>query len=173
MDNAVRVGEGEPLCDLDRQLERPTHGQRPGAADELLQVLAVDVLEDDVLLPVPFAVVDDGDDVRVVEPRRRPRLAAEALDVLGVDGVLVVEDLDRDSAREPPVTRPVDAGHSPGAGQLLELVPLSEQLADHALRSLPVSPVSRTPKVARRSGEKKGPPGFEPARMNNVLRNYD
>ena len=73
-----------------------------GAAplDQLLQVLAVDELEDDELAPVLLAAVDHGDDVRVGELRDRARLVAEALDVVVVAGVLLVQDLERDPAVE-------------------------------------------------------------------------
>ena len=70
------------MCE--RELERVPHRQPARAQDELLQVLAVDVLEDDVLPAVVVAAVDDGDDVRVRQPRDRARLAAEALEVLRI-----------------------------------------------------------------------------------------
>ena len=67
--------------------------QRPLAADELLERLAVDVLEHDVrgadaglgaVLGGLLAGVDDGDDVRMVQARDRTRLAAKALELIGV-----------------------------------------------------------------------------------------
>ena len=59
------------------------------------------------------------------------RLAAEALDVVVVARVVLVQDLDRDVALEQPVVRPVDARHAAGADELLELVPVRDHLADH------------------------------------------
>jgi hypothetical protein len=47
----LRMREGECAADLDTQLERVPTGSRL-CSDELLQVLAVDVLEHDVLPPV-------------------------------------------------------------------------------------------------------------------------
>ena len=99
-------------------------GQRPLALDERLQVLAGDVLEDDVLPAVLLAAVDHGDDVRVRELRDRARLAAETLDVVGVGGELLVQHLQRDVTLEQPVVSPVDARHAACADELLELVAL-------------------------------------------------
>src|SRR5581483_9873290 len=101
-------------------------------AHQFLQVLALDVLEHDELAVAGLPTVDDGDDVRMRQTRDRERLAAEALDVVRVGCVAVVEDLDRDAAAELPVVRAVDVGHPTGAGQLLELVPLRNDLADHS-----------------------------------------
>ena len=79
---------------------------------ELLQVLAVDVLEDDELAAFLLPPVDDGDDVRMCELRHRARLAAEALDVVLVPRVLLVQDLQRDGSLEQPVVRPEDVRHA-------------------------------------------------------------
>ena len=106
VDDAELVGEGERARDLAGELERPVDGERALAHDHRLQVLAGDVLEDDELAALPLAAVDDRDDVRMREPCDRPRLAAEALDVLGVARVVLVEDLDRDAALEHGVVRP-------------------------------------------------------------------
>ena len=71
----------EPAGDRDRELERAA---RPAAgrsrADELLQVLAGDVLEDDERAAVVLAPVDHGDDVRVGEAGDELRLPPEAVD---------------------------------------------------------------------------------------------
>jgi hypothetical protein len=61
------------------------------------------------------------------------RLVAEALDVLAVLAELVVQDLERDVALEQAVVRPIDARHPARANDFLELVPFSDQLADHNL----------------------------------------
>ena len=75
------MGEGERTADLDSELEGVADGQAAPARDQLLQVLAVDELENDELAPAGLAAVDDGDDVRVRELRDGARLAAKALDV--------------------------------------------------------------------------------------------
>jgi len=87
------VGERERATDHDPELERSTDRQPPLLLDELLQVLALDVLEDDELPAVSLAAVDDRDDVRMRELRRRPRLAPEALDVVVLGRVLLVQQL--------------------------------------------------------------------------------
>ena len=81
------------------------------------------------LPPVVVPAVDDGHDVRVRQPRDRPRLAAEALEVLGVGGVVLVKDLDRDAPFELAVVRPEDGRHAAGSHELLELVSVGDQLA--------------------------------------------
>ena len=70
------MGEREPARDLDRELERPVDRQRAVAVDELLQVVAGDVLEDDERAAVVLAAVDHGDDVVMREPGDELRLAA-------------------------------------------------------------------------------------------------
>ena len=87
------------------------------------------MLEDDVLAAVVLPAVDHGDDVRVRQPRDGARLAAEALEVLGVLGVVLVEDLDRDLALELAVVRTEHAGHATGSHELLELVAVGDQIA--------------------------------------------
>jgi hypothetical protein len=64
VDDAAAVRVAERARDLDREPDRLAYRQRALTADELLQVLAVDVLEDDELAAVLLAAVDDGDDVR-------------------------------------------------------------------------------------------------------------
>ena len=114
MDESLAVRESERASDLEPELERASHRQRPATLDQLLEVLALDHLEDDELLPVLFAPVDDRDDVRVRELGDRASLAPEALDVLLVVAVLVVQNLQRDVAFEQRVECAVDARHPAG-----------------------------------------------------------
>ena len=129
VDEPVLVGEGEPVGDRERELERLPDRKPARTHEELLQVLAVDVLEDDVLAAVVVPAVDDGDDVRVRELRDRPCLATKALEVLRVVGVVLVEDLDRDAAIELAVVRAEDGRHAAGPHELLELVAIGDQIA--------------------------------------------
>jgi len=69
-----------------------------------------------------LAAIDHRDDVRMRQGRDCSRLAPEALDVLLVVGVVLVEHLQRDLALEQPVVRAKDARHATGADELLELV---------------------------------------------------
>jgi hypothetical protein len=61
------VCERERSADLDTELERVANRQPAAALDQLLQVLAVDELEDDELPLVGLPAVDDRDDVRMRE----------------------------------------------------------------------------------------------------------
>ena len=90
-------------------------GQRPARADELLERPSLDVLHDDEVRAVGLAAVEDRDDVRMREPGRVRRLAAEALDELLVVRVARVEHLDGDPAAELLVLREVDVGHAAAA----------------------------------------------------------
>ena len=58
VDEAVLVGERERTGDVDGDLERLANLETPFADDELLEVLAVDVLEDDVLAAFFLTPVD-------------------------------------------------------------------------------------------------------------------
>ncbi len=131
MDEALLVREAESAGDLQRKLDRVPLAQRPLAFDQRLQVLAVDVLEDDVLAAVLLAAVDHRDDVRVRELRHGPGFAPEALDLLAVGEKSLVEHLERHVALEQPVVSAIDARHAPCAHELFQLVALRDQLADH------------------------------------------
>ncbi len=131
VNEALAVSERKCSADLEPELQRAAHGQRPAALDELLEVLALDDLEDDELLPILVTAVDDGDDVRVRELGDRASLSPEALDVLLVLAVLVVEHLQRDVAFEQRVECAVDARHPAGSEDVLELVPARNGLLPH------------------------------------------
>src|SRR5882762_5606218 len=60
------------------------------------------------------------------EPRGRPRLAAEALELIGLLGDLPMEQLDCDGPVEDLVERQVDGGHAARAQLRLEPVPARE-----------------------------------------------
>ncbi len=74
----------------------------------------------DVPSELPRSYTDD--DVLVLQPRRRRRLTAEALDELLVLGEAVVQELQRDLAPELHVVRAVDVRHPAGAEVLDHLV---------------------------------------------------
>jgi hypothetical protein len=137
VDEPVVVGEAERSRDLQRQPHRFSLWQRSFALDKRLQVLAVDVFEDDELAAVLLAAVDHRDDVRVRELGDRARLAAEALDVIGVRDELLMQHLERDVTLQQPVVRPIDARHAAGADELLQLVALSHQLPHHNAQLCP------------------------------------
>ena len=122
VDEPAAVGEGERPRHLEGHEDRVAHREPAGALEQLLQVLALDVLEDDVLTALVLATVDDRDDVRMAELGNRACLAAEALDVLLVRRELLVEDLDRDDSVEQPVMRVPHGRHSAASDERQELV---------------------------------------------------
>ena len=111
VDELASVGGGEPAADLDRVGDGLVHGQAALLLDAALQRSALDVLEDDVRATVVLAGVDHADEVGMREPRRRPRLAAEALELVVLLGDLAMKELDRDRAIEDLVERQVDGRH--------------------------------------------------------------
>src|SRR5918995_584199 len=123
VDQSALVREAERARHLQGEEEGVADRQRAAPLDQLLEVLALDVLEDDVLPTFVLATVDDSDDVGVAELGNRARLAPEALDVLLVLRELLVERLDRDRAVQQPVVRLPNARHSAPADELDELVP--------------------------------------------------
>ena len=131
--------ERERSTDLEAELEHAPDGQRAAALDELLQVLAVDELEDDELLAVLLAAVDHRDDVRMRELCDRARLAPEALDVLRVAAVLLVQDLQCDVPLEQRVEGAVDGRHAARPDRLLQLVSARNHLAHSHQPSLPAA----------------------------------
>jgi hypothetical protein len=74
----------------------------------------------------------DGDDVRVVEQRRRLRLALEALQGLVPGRDVRVERLERDEAVEDRVPGLVDLAHR-AAAELADDLVLADPLAVHAV----------------------------------------
>ena len=137
-DHALVRG-AERARELDRVGDRLGDGQRPLAADELLERLALHVLEHDVrrsdarlgaVLGGLLAGVDDGDDVRMVQARDRARLAAKALELIGVRGDLAMHELDRDGPLEHRVKGAVDGRHAAAADLRIEPVAAAEQCAD-------------------------------------------
>jgi hypothetical protein len=124
--------------DLPAELEHLADAERAAADEQLVQVLALDVLEDDERLAAVVAAIDHGHDARVRELGDRARLAAEALDVVVVVRVLIVQDLQRDDALERAVARSVDARHPAGADHLLELVAIRDHL-HHRERVFPAA----------------------------------
>ncbi len=121
----------ERAPDLDRIRHRLGHRQPSQPPDAVLERLAVDVLEDDVGSAVVLARVDDGHDVRMVQPGDGAGLAPEALELIGVVRDVPVHQLDRHPALERGVERPVHARHPAGPDLLVEPVALADERADH------------------------------------------
>src|SRR5712691_8380451 len=135
MHDPVLVRERECLRDRNRELDCTAGWQGTRALDQLLEVLAVDVLEDDVLPAIVLAAVDHRDDVGMRELRNRAGFAPESLDVLLVLAVLRMENLERDMPLEQLVACSVDTRHPARTYELFELVAVGDQLTGHGERS--------------------------------------
>jgi hypothetical protein len=66
--------------------------------------------------------------------RDRARLPAEALDVILVARVLLMQDLERNGAFEQPIVRTKHVRHPARADELLQLVAARDELTDHGLK---------------------------------------
>ncbi len=113
--DAVVVGEPERGEDLRREVDRAVRLEAAALVDHVLEGRPLEVLHRDVVRAIRDAAVVDRDDVRVVQPRRRLCLAAEALDELLVLGVPLREHLDRDLAVQGRVLGEPDRRHAAGA----------------------------------------------------------
>ena len=86
VDDALGVGEREAVAQLHHDLELPAQVAERALPQGLAQVEPLEELHRHVGDPGLLAEVEHGDDVRVVEPCRRLRLALEALPELRVGG---------------------------------------------------------------------------------------
>src|SRR5205085_3298095 len=118
-------------ADLDDVGHGLRHRQPANPADSLLQRLALDVLEDDVGRALVLTGVDHRHQVWVVQARRRPRLAAEALELVRIARDVTMHQLDGDPALQRRVVRAVDGRHATGSDPLLQPVAPAYQRADH------------------------------------------
>jgi hypothetical protein len=91
--HALRVCMAEPRRDLDAQLECHLGGQRP-LAQQRVQRAPGQQLRDQVRPLLVEAEVQHADDVGVLEPVQRPRLALEAGARLGVRAAVEVQPLE-------------------------------------------------------------------------------
>ena len=89
---------------------------------------AVDELQDEHRLAVVLEDVVETDDVRVLEPCERRRLALEALAQLGVVGDPRVEHLQRDVAPEALVARAPDDAHAAAPDLLAEAIAVGDDV---------------------------------------------
>ena len=139
---AVRVRE--------RRCDRPT--VRPGLVpaeraprDQRVERDAFDELQDEHGLSLVLEHVVEADDVRMLKPCQRRRLALEPLAQLRVVCDPGVEDLERDVALEPLVAGPPDDAHA-AATELLED---SIAVGDGRLCSLHADPTRRSGQLGR------------------------
>ncbi len=133
VDDAVAVREPERREDLACVVDRDRDRRRTARDQELLEGAALQVLHRDVVGALGLAAVVDRDDVRMRQPGRVLRLAAEALDELLVLRVAVVEHLQRHAAAQLLVLGEVDVRHPAGAQLADHLVAAVENLVDEGV----------------------------------------
>ena len=106
VDDAAGVGVGERVAEVGADLGDVAVGEHPGGRRRLGEGLARDQLGDEDGVAGVLAELVEGDDRRVVEPRRRLGLAQDAVGIGGLDL------LQRDLALEALVVGAVDGAHS-------------------------------------------------------------
>jgi hypothetical protein len=103
--------------------------QRSPPREELRERPPLDELHHDVLPVAVGSGVVDADDVRLVQTRRRLRLATEPSHEAGIARELREQDLDRDRPTEDRIEAAVDLGHPALADPSLDAV----AVADHGI----------------------------------------
>ncbi|MBK9128247.1 MAG: hypothetical protein IPM13_10670 [Phycisphaerales bacterium] len=116
------VGVQQGLSDLRDDLDRFLLGVHLAVGQLVVDRAALDELHDEVVKAVGLADVDGLDNVVVVELRRRPPLAVEARDELGVLAQPLRQHLHRDDAVEAELLAAVDDRHRAGAALVEKLV---------------------------------------------------
>ncbi len=98
------VGGVQPREHVADDARRDAHGHAPPglhrARNEVREGVALHVLHDDVVALVTRADLENGHDVRVMNPGRQPRLFEEHLDELGLACQVRMQPLDPDEALE-------------------------------------------------------------------------
>ncbi len=123
----------ERLRRLARDPERVFDRELPLAAEPVAQALALDQRHGEPEPAGGLAGVEDGQDVRMLEPRGELDLAEEALRAERI-GELGVEHLERHRAVVPHVLREPDRSHAAAAELALEGVPVSQSRAQRRYR---------------------------------------
>jgi hypothetical protein len=134
VDDARRVRGLDPGGELDRDLEGVFDRQRAGP-EAIGQCLTLDILQDQEALPVLLLHAVDGRNVRVAQLGKRPCLALEAREPVGVRQQVLGQRLDRDVPVEPLVTRLVDDAHP--AATDLAVDDIGADLLGHARHVMP------------------------------------
>ena len=117
------VGRVERGADLADDARGPERLDAPLRGDQRAQVGALDETHHDEEHAVLVAGIEDGDDVRVVDRGRDPRLAPKALAEALLPGVLGEDELEGDRALERELLGPVDDPHVSVADHLLDAAP--------------------------------------------------
>ena len=110
--DVAAMGRAGALEDRGDEVERLARGEGALLLEEVAQGLPIDELHREEEETVVLTLVEHADDVRVRQPRRRPRLPAESPDELGVAGEIDAHDLEGDLSIEAGVEGRVDAAHA-------------------------------------------------------------
>ncbi len=130
MDDAAGMGGGQRTSDGGGDAGGLARWERAVAPKDRREVLAVDVLHDDVRTGRVLPVVVDRDDVRVAQGRGVLGLLAEPGREVRVAQVLGSQHLDRDLASELRIDRAVDGRHATLAEQLHEPIAPAKDCPD-------------------------------------------
>src|SRR5207253_1610501 len=114
MDDAEAVRGIERAGDVGGDAQRVAQRQRP-ARERVGERLPLQVLHDEVVDAVLMPDVVERADVRMVQPRDRPRLPLETLAQRRARGELRRQDFDGDVAAEARVAGAIDLAHAAGA----------------------------------------------------------
>ena len=131
MDDALRVCRIERVGDFDAELDDPIELERV-SLDEMFERPPFEQLHHEELLPLVLADVVDRADVRVIQRRRRARLALKALRGRRVARQLGRQELDGDLPAEANILGAVDDAHA-AAAKLLEDPVMRDGLAKHGM----------------------------------------
>ena len=158
VDHALRVSGLERATHVHRDVRGAIGHDAPAAGQELGERPAFHVLHDDEVHAVVRARVEDRHDVLVGDPRRRLRLATEALDELVVLGEARREELDRHLAAQDGVVTEEDLGHAASSELVLDAVPPAE----HDRLVAQSSPSPSAPQAASRTALAMGAATWPP-----------
>ena len=131
----VAVDDSPDVCGIEcigyfnRQGEQTLELHRP-AVDQMFQRLPAQALHHDEDMSLMLADFVDGADVRMIQRRGGPRLAAKALEGLRILGGIVGEKFQRNEAAELRVFRFIDDPH-PSATEEFNDAVVRDSLADH------------------------------------------
>ncbi len=129
MQHAPLVRGREARAELPRDVERLVRRQPPDALQKGREILAVDVLHREVLLPVDLGDVVDAADVGVRNLPGDADLGVKAIEAILVRGQMPRQELERHGLTELQIVRAVDLAHAAAAEQADDPVALGEDRA--------------------------------------------
>ena len=121
MNHAELVRGVQRVGDLDGKSQRESDRQRT-VGETMFERFAVEQRHHEVVNAVGLADIVDAADVRMIELRDGVRFPFETSAALPVIGDVGGEDLDRDVAIEPAVSRPIDFAHAASAEERVDFV---------------------------------------------------